>query len=116
MLMKKYLTILLLIFFAREAHSQICKTVKHGMTPEDVIKIAGQPDSVVFIGVDKASADSLSMWHYGTQIAWFIGKKVDRVVVDEKKESELSKRVADGYLSPEDFEKQLEELNQNSCK
>lgn len=114
--MKKLPATAIILLFTFCGYAQICKTVKPGMISADVLKVAGLPDSTTFLGTNKGTTDSLIIWHYGSQDALLIGGKVEKVMVDPKRESELSQKVLDGNLSPEDFERQLEELNQNSCK
>ena len=113
--MFRYIFAIVILIFATDIHAQICKTVKQGMNSAEVLKVAGLPDSTTFLGVDNVT-DTLIIWHYKNQDAVLSGNKVSKVIFDPKRENELSQKVLDGNMSPEEYEKLLEDLNQNSCK
>jgi hypothetical protein len=113
--MKKLsLIVSLSLLFSAGAYCQLCKLAKVGMSSAELIKVVGLPDSTTFSGMN--DADSLFTWHYGGQDAVLSGDKIQKLIMDPKKEGQLNQQVINGNLSPEDFEKQLEELNENSCK
>ena len=113
--MKKLLFVASITFICTSgASAQLCKHAKVGMSSAELIKTVGQPDSVRFSGMNEK--DSLFTWHYGGQEAVFSKGHIQKLIMDPKKESQLNQQVIQGNMSPEDFEKQLEELNDNSCK
>ena len=57
--MKKVILSLQILADPMIAVAQKIEDVKTGMTKEDVLEIAGKPLSIIFIGIDKTTADSL---------------------------------------------------------
>ncbi|MFN0189875.1 MAG: hypothetical protein ACKVQV_14325 [Bacteroidia bacterium] len=53
------------------------------MTREDVLKIAGKPLNIIFIGIDKSTADSLFSYEYNEmQFIYFLRNKVEGIDLD----------------------------------
>src|SRR4051812_42642908 len=114
--MKSILVTAIVGFFSVTAgYAQLCKHIKPGMSKAEVIKEMGKQDSIQTL-TGANGTDSIVIWYYGGQQAMLSNGIVDKVVADPGKENELSKQYMDGKLNTDDFEKQMEELNQNSCK
>ncbi|MBK9638075.1 MAG: hypothetical protein IPO63_09755 [Bacteroidetes bacterium] len=63
--------------------AQKIEDVKTGMTKEDVLEIAGKPLSIIFIGIDKTTADSLFSYEYNEKhFIYFLGNKVEGIDLD----------------------------------
>jgi hypothetical protein len=106
--------VVITICCSSKVSAQLCKHAKVGMSSAELIHTVGKPDSISFSGTNEK--DSLFTWHYGGQDAVISQGYIQKLIMDPKKEGQLNQQVINGNLSPEDFEKQLEELNDNSCK
>jgi len=93
------------------ANAQPCKTIKPGMAKPEASKLIGDPESIVMLGVDNGT-DTLVLWNYDNQQVAFSGNKVDRVVADVKRESELAMEMSQGKISKKEFSKRLEKLKE----
>lgn len=81
--MKKHLLILFILVAPFIATAQKVEDVKPGMSKEEVLKIAGKPMQVIFIGIDKASTDSFYSYQYSEkQFIYFLGNKVESIDLD----------------------------------
>ena len=57
--------------------------VKPGMIREDVLKIAGKPVNIYFIGTDKSTTDSLFSYQYNEkQFIYILGNKEESIDLD----------------------------------
>ncbi|MBK7966764.1 MAG: outer membrane protein assembly factor BamE [Bacteroidetes bacterium] len=66
--------------------AQKIEDVKPGMTKEDVLEIAGKPLNIIFIGIDKSTADSLFSYEYNEKhFIYFLGNKVEGIDLDVEK-------------------------------
>jgi hypothetical protein len=111
----KNLLLLLIVCAGLSANAQLCKNAKTGMGTDELIKAVGLPDSTKVLGTENVT-DTMFVWFYGNQQAMIFHGKVERLIMDPKKESELARQVSEGSLKADDFERQIEELNENSCK
>jgi len=79
-IMKKIFLFALFLAVPFLVQAQKLDDVKPGMTMEDLIEIAGNPLHVIFIGIEKSSADSLFSFQYSdTQFVYVLGNKVESV-------------------------------------
>lgn len=84
--MKKVILSLLILASPMIAAAQKVEDIKPGMSKEEVLKIAGKPMQVIFIGIAKASTDSLSSYQYSEkQFIYFLGNKVVSIDLDMEK-------------------------------
>ncbi|HEX2549759.1 MAG TPA: hypothetical protein VHM20_08010, partial [Gammaproteobacteria bacterium] len=91
----KYLFLLTLSLLSVSLRAQLCKKARVGMTSNELIKAVGMPDSTQFLGTDTVVMDTISVWFYGKQQAIVSGGKVDRLIMDPMKETELARQVID---------------------
>ena len=114
--MKTRILIFLFVSVISFCEAQPCKTVKIGMTKQEVLKSAGKPDNVVNLGIEKTSKDSLCNWNYGNQQVCFIGKFVHNVVADLKTQNILLLQLQRGEIDGKSLTSKLEEANHAACK
>ena len=114
--MKTTILLITILFISSFVIAQPCRTVKPGMTKEEVIKAAGKPDNIIHLGVEKATKDSLFLWNYGNQQVSFKGNKVENVIADQKGLNGLFKQMQNGTITKEEFNEQTEDLNNAACE
>lgn len=84
--MKKIILSLFILVIPMLAVAQKIEDVKPGMTKEDVLEIAGKPLNIIFIGIDKSTADSLYSYEYNEkQFIYFLGNKVEGINLEMEK-------------------------------
>lgn len=113
--MKKISIVLLILLALSVAFTPPCKSVKKGMTKQEVIKLTGMPGSTVFLGLE-AGRDSIILWNYGNQQVSFFGDLVDQVVADVQKVNELLEKNHKGEIPDDQVQSRFEAINQEACQ
>ncbi len=85
------------------------------MTKYTVLELIGPPEIQEISGMGDGT-DTLFYWKYGNQQLIFNGDKIETIKTDLKKEKELSVKLANGEIAPEDYFDLLEKINKEGCK